>query len=553
MSLTAVLAEYLGAMKERGELDVLLPDLLGAMDHTVLTRPQRGTRQAGVDCLSEGPGEAGPEVFLFILKCGDVDRAEFYSSPHGVDPSIREARNDYIRNRLPQHLVSAKKHIVLLSNGVMKEQAQQGFTALTKDLAESGVADLEFWGQDKLIDLIEKHLLDEALILGKGRSHLRRAIATIERSEVAVGHMASFFSVTLPAEGASAEELDRRLTAAITGWLVFRAWCRTENNLRPVAIAGELLLLSAWASSQRSGHQGRPDFLARHDQLADIYATLLVEYFDKVGQALFHPRAMHRYRPMRLLFLNQLEDEIGRLACLALLLLEAESPAAANVVDNLARLIETHHGALLPYFDGQSIDISLALAAFLRAGAIQPATATTTACIGKLDWALQLGRFLPIDSDSFDEGLASELGEVDDPRKYFQISSLIPMLSTVAAELGLSEALVRISSSLVPRMTGVTLERWFPSVRLETSWGSPVAKGEIGLSRAVAIYDSCEREMAAAIDVPHGAARWEEFETCRAGRAWLLAMSARLFRHPLPPWYYRRLMEANTQTPVQGA
>jgi len=545
VSLTAVLAEYLGAMKERGELDLLLPDLLGAMGHTVLTRPQRGTRQAGVDCLSEAQGAAGPEAFLFILKCGDVDRAEFYSSPQGVEPSIREARTDYIRNRLPHHLAGARKRIVLLSNGEMKEQVLQGFASLTKEVADSGSAELEFWGQRRLIQLIEAHLLDETLFLGEGRAHLRRAIATLERSEVAVSHMAAFFAATLPLEGSNAKELDKRFTAAMMGWLVLRAWCRAENNLRPIAIAGDLLLLSSWASAQRSGLHRNPRFSARHDRLAELHSTLLVEYFEKVGDQLFHPRAMHRYRPMRALFLNQVSEEVGRLASLALILVEAGSPAAPNAVANLARLIEAHQGCLLPYFDGHSIDISLALAAFMRAGAAQPATASTAACVDRLRAASYLNRCLPIGSDSFDDALGLELGEADDPGNCFQMSSHIPMLATAAAEMGSTEALGIITKSILPRMApGLTLERWFPATLVETSWGTPVAKGELGVSRAVAIQDSAEAEAAAAMDVPEGAGRSDQFETVHAGRAWMLAISARLFRHPLPPWFFRLMLDA---------
>jgi hypothetical protein len=532
-------------MKERGELDLLLPDLLGAMGHTVLTRPQRGTRQAGVDCLSEIQGESGPEAFLFILKCGDVERAEFYSSPQGVESSIREARTDYIRNRLPNHLMGARKHIVLLSNGEMKEQVLQGFASLTKEVAELGAADLEFWGQRRLIQLIERHLLDETLFLGEGRSHLRRAIATVERSEVAVSHMASFFSATLPVEGANAKQLDKRFTAAMMGWLVFRTWCRVENNLRPIAIAGEVLLLYSWASAQRVGLHQDPQFAARHDRLAELHSTLLLEYFDKVGDQLLHPRAMHRYRPMRALFLNQVSDEVGRLASLTLILVEVGSPAAVHAVAALARLIESHQGCLLPYFDGQSIDISLALAAFVRAGATQPATMSTASCVDRLRAASHLGRFLPVDSDSFDDALALELGELEDPHDRFQISSYVPMLATAAAELGSTEVLGCISKSIVPSMPpGVTLERWFPTERLETSWGRPVAKGELGVSRAVSIQDSIEAESAAAMDIPEAGAQPDQFQTIKAGRAWVLAISARLFRHPLPPWFFRLMLEA---------
>ena len=54
-----MLEDYLGLMKEEGELDVFLPLLLGAMGHEIIYRPQKGVRQYGVDLTSVGPDDAG--------------------------------------------------------------------------------------------------------------------------------------------------------------------------------------------------------------------------------------------------------------------------------------------------------------------------------------------------------------------------------------------------------------------------------------------------------------------------------------------------------------
>jgi hypothetical protein len=50
-----VLREYLSMLRESGELDVLLPDLLIAMKIDPLTRPGKGMRQYGVDVPAVGP------------------------------------------------------------------------------------------------------------------------------------------------------------------------------------------------------------------------------------------------------------------------------------------------------------------------------------------------------------------------------------------------------------------------------------------------------------------------------------------------------------------
>ena len=118
MSIQLVLSHYLAGLRERDELDALLPELLKAMGHSVLSRPQIGVSEAGVDVASTKEDEKGVlEVFLFVIKFGDIGRDDFYAGKQAVEPSIREACNDFIRNRLPEPLRSRRKRIVLVTNG----------------------------------------------------------------------------------------------------------------------------------------------------------------------------------------------------------------------------------------------------------------------------------------------------------------------------------------------------------------------------------------------------------------------------------------------------
>lgn len=66
MSIQLVLSHYLAGLRERNELDVLLPELLKAMGHNVLSRPQIGPAQAGVDVLSTKAGADGVDEVLSL-------------------------------------------------------------------------------------------------------------------------------------------------------------------------------------------------------------------------------------------------------------------------------------------------------------------------------------------------------------------------------------------------------------------------------------------------------------------------------------------------------
>jgi hypothetical protein len=94
MSIQLVLANYLAGLKERNELDALLPELLRAMGHSVQSRPQLGVFQAGVDVLSTHVDESGRKVvFAFIVKFGDLGRSDFMNGQQAIVPSVHEACN----------------------------------------------------------------------------------------------------------------------------------------------------------------------------------------------------------------------------------------------------------------------------------------------------------------------------------------------------------------------------------------------------------------------------------------------------------------------------
>jgi hypothetical protein len=116
VSMRLVLSHYLESLRERDELDALLPELLVAMGHSVHSRPQIGVAQGGVDVLSSFPVRgADKEAFLFIIKFGNVGREDLYSGKQAIQPSVREACTDYVRTRLPQSLRNVRKRLVLLT------------------------------------------------------------------------------------------------------------------------------------------------------------------------------------------------------------------------------------------------------------------------------------------------------------------------------------------------------------------------------------------------------------------------------------------------------
>lgn len=553
MSIQLVLSHYLAGLRERNELDALLPELLKAMGHSVLSRPQIGPAQAGVDVLSTRKNPEGiTEVYVFIIKFGDLGRADFYGGQQSIDPSVREACTDFLRNRLPAHLKSLSKRIILVSNGVLLQEAQAGFSALTEDVAERPLCRLEFWGSDQLTPLIEQFLFDETLLLAKGKSDLRAALAGIEESDAAIGRFIRFIDACFEysdkemkqSEPTRKKKFLRRCAAASMGWAVLLVWGKSEGNLKPGAVTGEYLILRMWAEAVKLQWDSDRAFITRLETLADLHTQYLVDYFEKVMPALETPRAVLSYRPNRIFYLDLLFEELGRLATLQLLLQRKSGHEAlkTRLHQAIINLINQHPGALLPVYDGQAIDLTLLFCALMGQSDWNNAQVLTRGCVNRLIHALRAERYLPVDTDSLEDAVSIDKGQAKS-RDYFQTSTLVPALATVAALLNDEEALELLRSEVLPLMKGVTLERWYPYPALETLTGSLMAVQSVGISKALSgIRLSAKEEAEASIKNVENTPSASDF---RWSAQWqvLIALSARLHRHPLPTWLiakYRR-------------
>lgn len=156
----------------------------------------------------------------------------------------------------------------------------------------------------------------------------------------------------------------------------------------------------------------------------------------------------------------------------------------------------------------------------------------------RLHHALRTGRYLPVDTDLLEDAVALNVTGEAEPRDYFETSSLIPALATFAALLGDNETLKHLRDDIQPLLEGTTLERWFPDTSLETLTGSRQPVQEVGVSRAIAgVRATVLEEVEASLKPFKGAADPKDFKW--HGTPWiiLVALSARIHRHPVPTWF----------------
>ncbi len=183
-----LIREYLSMLKESGEIDALLPDLLLMMGIDLLSRPAVGSRQFGVDIPAVGvdPKDNKQKLFLLTVKEGDITRSSWDTGKNAVRPSLNEILDSYLRNRVrPEHEALPKK-IILATGGEIKQDVEPDWVNFThRNTATDpkyGEIEFEFWGGDQLALLIERYFLDEYLFPESAQKHLRKTIALADQN-----------------------------------------------------------------------------------------------------------------------------------------------------------------------------------------------------------------------------------------------------------------------------------------------------------------------------------------------------------------------------------
>ena len=246
-----IIREYLASLRERAELDALLPDLLSQMGLDVFSKPGLGGRQYGVDVAAIGSIDGKDEtVYLFSVKSGDLNRIEWNGgSVQALRPSLDDILDTYIPTHLPVEHKDKPIEICLCFGGVIKETVRQDVTSYENRYTTETLKFSE-WNGEKLANYIEEYLLREELLPEKCRPLLRKSLALLDEPQTSYSHFSLLIRTILDVDH---KKLTNTLTAIrqiyISLWILY-AWCRSEDNLESAYLSSEITILHAWDISK---------------------------------------------------------------------------------------------------------------------------------------------------------------------------------------------------------------------------------------------------------------------------------------------------------------
>lgn len=480
-----ILKQYLSSLRERGELDVVLPDLLSQLGLNVFSRPGRGTTQRGVDVGAVGClGGEEEKVYLFSIKAGDLTRKDWDSdSEQSLRRSLNEIIDAYIPHRLPAEHRGKKVAICICFGGDVQEQVREQLKGF-EERNTSEIVSFEEWNGDRLAELIQSSFLREDLLPESCRSDLRKSLALLDEPEASYRHFARLIAALSDNE---AEKDAERITSirqiSICLWVLF-TWARDAKNMESAYLSAELALLHGWhalkiylGKSSKAAQAVQEAFLS----IFSAYQQICSEFHQ--ANTLPHVAKRHAIssaiRASNNLDINlKLFDLLGRLGLEGMWTywgagrcgeggeelrqqLLHETREYSSVVKEL---INNNPILLLPVKDEQAIDVSIAMLLLATdANNCRFVTSWLDEMIARASFSYQVHGHYPCTLDSYGELLEHpQSGDSNYRENVTQGSILYPLISLWAAlvkEIGLYDKVAEVKRESLKHCN---FQYWYP-------------------------------------------------------------------------------------------
>lgn len=557
-----ILLEYLGMLRESGEFDALLPELLLSMNIIPISKTQIGPRQAGVDLAAVGNNDSGARtLWLFVLKRGNLGRRDWDSTTNSVRQSLDEIKDVYLRNHVAPEYTNLSVTIVVATTGDFKPDFEQQRVGYADSNTAPGRC-YEFWNGDRVAALMEEHLFNEYALPSNARSDLRRALALISEPDYALEHFYALLKILLNVDAdkvTKAEKIEReclralRTTSLALGILC--RWSAQEDNLKSPVIACERTLLWAWDMICRKGLTENQKIAVAYIRLIQIYLSITIEYFNKVQAHLLIEDALARYCQEAVLLTERVFEEIGFIATIGLVHLlwgaafnDDERIDGVQVVTNtLATFLTTHRISGSPCYDGQVIDIVLALSLFHLTKQTDAAKVWLRELSCRLAYGFRVGRWFPISTDSFDDLVELEVDQKNvDLGKLTETSWMVPILAQWMVILHEEEAYANLVALSADALKGTCFQLWYPDEKTDNYLHCGPAQFDSGITEAPITLPPTAEDMRSMMKKTLAESPVKDAimsSATKAGIGWLDFIAYRHFRTPPVPCLWQTLAE----------
>ncbi len=552
-----IIREYLASLRERNELDALIPDLLSQMGLDVFSKPGIGNRQYGVDVAAFGSIDGQPEkVYLFSIKSGDLGRKDWNSgSQQDLQPSLDEIRDVYIPTHLPAEYKTKPVEICICFGGDLKEEIRLNVSAY-EETYKTDMLSFSEWGGEKLAGYVEKFLLREELLPEKCRSLLRKSLAFLDEPDVSHKHFCQLVKLL-------SDDADKKPKEILTAmrqlylclWILY-AWCREANNVESAFLSSERALLIAWSMEKpllgKKDKTSKAMFEIFHAiiqlylQITNYY--LKIKIIPHTGKLYALSRAV---APSCALDVNlKLFDTLGRLALSGLWLYcflgRFQQDDAQERKEAIQQIIEQYYIGIkqfiinnpilfTPYKDDQAIDIALA-AYFLAIDQRNHGDlhAWLLNMVHRISFLFQTNNTYPCILRSYHDLLEHPVRNRENYQKNVTNASVLyPTIAVFAALLGFDDIYLGVQKIKSEFLSHCDFQYWYPDTTSEEHY---YKNDNLHGAAFLGVYVDKEPKsfLADVFNECEESAYFQELSAIKYGHWPLILLASRHYRLPIP-------------------
>lgn len=555
-----IIREFFRGLKERDELDAIIPELLTAMGYEVLSRPMVGTRQYGSDVAAVGTDQDGErKLFLFSIKRGDLNRREWDGdADQALRQSLNEIKDAYLAGVAPEHR-GLPAVIVMTVGGIVLENVLPMVNGYMATEARPGI-EFRLWTGDTLTTKVVDGALREEVFPAGPRTLLRRAAALVEEPDAAMAQFGRL--VAQVAAAASQDALARVRTLYLALWIL-TVWGREAGNLEAPYRASEIVVLRAWgllwgeidadSGRKQAASHAMHEVVMLHLRIWDeLYRDKVLPHAGKqhalsfavwshesvdVNLALFETAGRVAMGGLWRLWLAQGED--------ALAAIERPQPDLTSIAEGLADMVIANPALYTPVTESQGVDIALGLMLL----AAVPTTRTDAA-----NWVQQTSRATrlcyarrdgyPFRTADYETLLRQTPREDDEQWRDATAASIVqPILAAFAWGLSRTNIATEIDEFQKSELQHCNFQTWVVNEGTDaklwkgsTPTGSSRGSLTIG-AEAAELVATLRREIT-------GNTAHVELSAIRLGHWPILLLACRVHRLPPPPQLWMPLLEA---------
>lgn len=371
-----ILHDYIANLREREELDAILPDLLRAMGYQIVKLAFRGEVEHGVDIAAVRKQNGSWILSLFQIKRGDIDQNNWDIGPNSVRTTLNNLLDVPFEDLTQRRLREAKREVILVHNGILRQNIKDRFDGY---LQREFLSAMEYdrWDLDRLVHYAQQYLFNERILpSAEEQQLLKRTLMFIDVPDYDLVDFKKLVQSIL-VDTVRLHKAQRNrvfgVLRLVLAMVLHRCKEPTVNNLSPALLAHENAVLALWGWMYRNSLWERA-VAEEFTQTFIRYLEVLREWIRKIAPALLVQDGLSLNASSELVeYPLRTFEVIGHLGLLVAVLYSGEqsestAEGATQFAQLLVQTIHNNNSRHRPLLDNHAIDIFMGMHGLILAG-----------------------------------------------------------------------------------------------------------------------------------------------------------------------------------------